>query len=49
MIYLFKAVFFILAIYFTYKLILAKDTLKGFQKLWDAFMCFLLSTIMPII
>lgn len=49
MIYLFKAIFFILALYFTYKLIVAKDTLTAFQKLWDAFMCFLLSTIQPIL
>ena len=49
MIYLFKAIFFILALFFIYKTMTAKNTLTGFQKLWDAFMCFLLSTIMPII
>ena len=49
MIYLFKAIFFILALYFTYKLIVAKDTLTAFQKLFDAVVCFILSTIQPII
>lgn len=49
MIYLFKAIFFILALYFTVKIITAKNTLTGFQKLFDAVMCFILSTIQPII